>query len=189
MIGLKDFLAQLVMELQRADIPYMICGSLSSGVHGESRSTNDVDIIVAPTEEQLNQLVKAFDPHYYISEDAAIEAFRNRTMFNVIDAQSGLKADIILQKMQPYHQEEFRRRRPESFMGIEVIVSSPEDTILSKLVWAKAGDSERQLRDALGVAAVQGDALDKAYMRKWAKELKVEEILEKVLSEAKKLGA
>jgi hypothetical protein len=65
--------------------------------------------------------------------------------------------------------------------GVRVQVVSPEDAILSKLEWAKESESERQLRDAAGVAATQGDRLDFEYLRKWAADLGVSDLLEKIL--------
>ena len=73
-------------------------------------------------------------------------------------------------------------------MGIEVAVQSPEDTILSKLSWGKDSGSEMQYRDALGVALQQWQNLDQEYLRRWAAELDVSELLEKVLTEAARLA-
>ena len=58
---------------------------------------------------------------------------------------------------------------------------SPEDIILNKLEWYKAGNqvSERQWLDVLGVIKVQGDSLDLDYLKHWAKELDVLDLLEK----------
>ena len=61
---------------------------------------------------------------------------------------------------------------------MSVYVASPEDTILSKLQWAKMSGSERQTRDALRVYEMQRDGLDEAYLARWAVELGVEELLE-----------
>ena len=72
-------------------------------------------------------------------------------------------------------------------MGLTALVASPEDTILSKLEWARMGSSERQMRDARGVAALQLDRLDLAYLRRWAAELGVADRLEQVLCEAEQL--
>ena len=69
-------------------------------------------------------------------------------------------------------------------MGVRVMVVSPEDAVLSKLEWAAEGESERQFRDALGVAAMRGTDLDTAYLRKWAPALGVGELLERLLREA-----
>lgn len=59
--------------------------------------------------------------------------------------------------------------------------------ILSKLIWSKMDQSERQFRDAPGVAAVQWGKLDKNHLTKWAKKINVEDLLNRVLEEAAKL--
>lgn len=62
-----------------------------------------------------------------------------------------------------------------------VFVSSPEDTILMKLKWAKeCGGSEKQFLDASGVYEVQAGVLDEGYLDAWAKILSVSEELQKV---------
>jgi hypothetical protein len=54
-----------------------------------------------------------------------------------------------------------------------------------KLLWYRAGgeQSERQWNDLRGIRAVQGEALDQAYMQQWARELKVNDLLERLFSE------
>lgn len=59
------------------------------------------------------------------------------------------------------------------FPGVLVAIASPEDTILSKLEWARrAGRSEKQLEDAAGVLALN-PGIDHAYVERWAGELGV----------------
>jgi hypothetical protein len=168
----------------------MISGSLGSSLHGEPRATNDIDLIIDPTESQLNALIQSLieDEGYYVSPEAAQEAFRKRSIFNVIDNQTGWKADLIIRKNRPFSLEEFKRQISANILGIRVSAVSPEDAILSKLEWSKEGESERQFRDALGVAVVQWESLDKEYLRKWAKELSVEQLLETLLSSAEKIS-
>jgi len=170
----KDFLARLVMKLENAGIPYMISGSLGSSLHGEPRATNDIDLVIAPTARQLDIFVQSLGEGYYVNGEAAQEAFRDRATFNVIDYQAGWKADLIFRRNRPFSLEEFRRR-----------IQGNEDAILSKLEWF--GESERQFRDAQGVAVVQWDTLDKEYLRKWARELNVEDLLENLLRNAEEL--
>ena len=183
----KDFLARLVAKLEDSGISYMISGSLGSSLHGEPRATNDIDLIITPTAAQLNTFVQSLSEDYYVSPETAQEAFRDQSVFNVIDYQTGWKADLIIRKNRAFSFEEFGRRISANILGVAVAVISPEDAILSKLEWSKESKSELQFRDALGVAIVQWESLDKEYLRKWARELGVENLLETLLSNAEKL--
>ena len=44
--------------------------------------------------------------------------------------------------------------------------------------------SERQWHDVLGIMKVQGDLIDKEYLRNWAAELKILDLLEKAFEDA-----
>jgi hypothetical protein len=175
-----EFIQVICAALDNAGIPYMIGGSVASSIHGPQRSTNDVDIVVAPTPAQLDQFLAAVS-EFYVSRPAALEAHRRRSMFNVIDMPSGHKADLIFLKERPYSETELNRRVRIRFAGQEIFVASPEDVILSKLEWSKLGESERQFRDAVGVALIQGPHLDIGYLEKWAVELGVVEGLHELL--------
>ena len=63
--------------------------------------------------------------------------------------------------------------------------SSPEDIILAKLELYRLGGevSERQWRDILGVLKTCSGELSLEYLRKWANELKVSDLLERALKE------
>ena len=56
-----------------------------------------------------------------------------------------------------------------------------EEVLLHKLLWNRLTPSERQLGDAAGVVAVQGATLDVDYLHHWAAELKVDEVLRRLL--------
>ena len=105
-------------------------------------------------------------------------------MFNIIDMESGWKADLIIRKPRAFSREEFDRRRRVDLFGHGFWVVSPEDVILSKLEWIKDRKSEVQYADALGVAVVQYHSLDHRYLQKWATELGVADSLDRVLKEA-----
>jgi uncharacterized protein (DUF1330 family) len=181
----KQFLARLLAALEKTGIPYMITGSVGSSIYGEPRATRDVDLIIAPTERQLRDFVRDISPDYYVSLDAALDALKNRAMFNVIDGHTSWKADFIICKNALYEKEKFERRLSGEFLGLPLVVATPEDIILSKLNWSKATASEMQVRDAAGIVRLQGDRLDLAYLRRWAKSLGVEDLLEKLLGEEK----
>ena len=185
MTSQEDFLERLIKKLDEQNIPYMLSGSVSSSLHGQPRATNDADIVIAPAEEQLIAFVKSLGDDYYVNPDAARDAFKSNSVFNVIDIQNSWKADLIIRKNRPFSREEFQRRQKANIMGLDAWVVSPEDVILSKLEWAKNNKSSQQFQDALGVATVRYDHLDRDYLHKWAKELQVESSLERLLKQAK----
>jgi len=183
----QDFLKKLVKILENVEISYMLSGSIASSFHGKPRATNDVDIIIAPTAEQIQALAKSLGKDYYINLQTAQEALKQNSMFNVIDIQSGYKADFIIRKKRPFSHQEFERRRSVNMMGLSICILSPEDVILSKLEWSKDSDSPQQFRDALSVAVVQWEKLDWGYLHKWAVELGITNQLEELFNQAKSL--
>jgi hypothetical protein len=186
MIEHKEFLMRLIHSLETADISYMLAGSIGSSFFGHPRSTNDIDVVIAPTESQLSNLVKLLEKDCYLSSETAQNALRDKTSFNVIDNQTGSKADLIIRKNRPFSHEEFRRRRRISIPELEIWILSPEDAILSKLEWMKGRESDVQYRDAFDVMMVQWDNLDWDYLHHWALALGVAEALECLEAEAKK---
>jgi hypothetical protein len=72
----------------------------------------------------------------------------------VIDYATGWKIDFILPPFDEFHTEEFERRKRVDFNGTEVVVVSPEDIILAKLLWARAGQSEKPNRGRCGGVAI-----------------------------------
>lgn len=184
----QDFFAGLLAKLESAGIPYMITGSFASSFHGEPRASNDADIVIAPTWEQLESFLRSLGSDYYADPDTARDAFRRKKMFNIIDNLRGWKADLIIRKDRDFSREEFRRRVSGRINGLTAAMASPEDVILAKLEWAARGESDLQFRDALGVAAAQWGRLDKTYLKKWGRELKIGRLLENLLEEAEKLA-
>lgn len=183
----QDFLKRIIEKLQTAEISYMISGSLGSSFHGKPRTTNDIDIVIEADEKKLMAFVKSLGDGYYVSEDAARKAFFNTSTFNIVDFSTGYKADLIVKKKRAFSREEFARRKPAEIIGEHLYIVSAEDSILSKLEWAKKGESERQFNDAVGVAEVQWGNLDLDYLKKWAKELDLVALLDRLLTEVQKL--
>lgn len=185
MITQKEFLERLTGLLDKAGIPYMVAGSMSSSLHGRPRATQDADVVIDPTEDQLGSFIALLEQGYYISREAALDALHHRTMFNVIDLEGGWKADLIICKDRPFSRQEFDRRRQIDVAGKMLWVVSPEDIILNKLEWMRGRESEVQYSDALGVAVTQWGNLDLGYLHTWAEQLGIENMLIRLLKEAR----
>ena len=174
--GLKPLLERIVAALTSAGIPYMVVGSFASMIHGDLRSTFDLDLVVDPSAEQLQALLQQLpEDQFYVDHDVARDALRRRGMFNVIDNATGWKIDFVIRKARPFSVEELRRRVPGVLRGVAVHAATPEDTIIAKLEWSKAGGSDRQLEDVAGILRVSGPTLDLAYIERWVEELELRE--------------
>ena len=178
----QDALLRVVRALEIEAIPYMVTGSLASSYHGRPRSTHDADIVIDPAEAQLARLVRRLSALGFHADAAQSEdAFRRRQQFSVIDVESASKVELIIRKDRPFSRAELERRQmAELSPGVPVALASAEDTILSKLEWARSsGGPEKQLMDARGIVEVTGD-LDRDYLERWARELGVLDLWQEI---------
>ena len=100
-----------------------------------------------------------------------MEAFDHQGQFNVIVLASGWKVNLILRKNRAFSHSDFERRELATIEDAQIFVATAEDTIVAKLEWAGAGESERQLRDVAGILELRGSTLDLAYIERWVAEL------------------
>jgi hypothetical protein len=97
--------------------------------------------------------------------------------------------DVFIRKERPFDRVQFQRRVEQLFATNpeqKAFMTTAEDIILAKLEWYRLGNgiSDRQWRDILGVLKVQAGRLDLDYLRKWAQELKVADLLQRALKES-----
>ena len=167
---------QIIGALDQARIAYMVVGSFASNLYGTGRGTQDIDLVVSATPEQIRTLLGAFPANqYYFDLDTALTACRRNDMFNILDMDSGWKIDIIFEKPSAYHRQAFQRRTAAEIDQVPLFAATAEDTIISKLEWAKMGESSRQIEDVAGILNVSGPSLDHAYIDKWVDSLDLTE--------------
>ncbi len=189
--NVPDILAAItpiVEALEELGIPYHIGGSVASSLYGLPRLTIDADLVADLRMEHVRPLVKQLETDYYIDGDMIRDAIRRQSSFNLIHQDTILKVDIFIPKSRLFDQEELRRAQQEVLSeGTRPFnIASPEGTILNKLEWYRMGGevSDRQWNDILGVLKVQGTNLDMAYLRRWAANLSVTDLLERALVDA-----
>ncbi len=179
-------LSHLLSVLNNNHIDYMVTGSIVSSLQGEPRATHDVDIVVSIKESSIPALIEAFPPpKYYLDATSIKEAIECKSMFNLIDTEEGDKTDFWILTEEPFDKSRFDRKYEENVFGFLMKISTPEDTILAKLRWAKlSGGSEKQFTDALRVYEVQYGILDQSYLKNWVNQLQVNELWNKLINEA-----
>ncbi len=164
----------------------MLTGSFASSAHGTPRATQDIDLVIAPTRTSLLRLLEQLpSSEFYVSKVAALAALSRRSQFNVIEVESGWKVDLIIRKARPFSLAEFDRRSLLDIGGVELFMATAEDTVISKLEWAKLGGSDRQIEDVAGIVRMQGENLNVDYLENWVKSLG----LEKEWNEAREQAA
>lgn len=181
--------ASITAVLEGLGVRYLIGGSLASSVHGEPRSTNDVDLLVDFHTEHVGPFVEALRSDYYVSEPAIREAVRSGYHFNVIHMNAAVKVDLFLAGDDLFNLERLDTRQaiqlptePE----IRVYVDTAEHSVLRKLEWFRRGGevSERQWRDVVAILRIQGARLDRSRLGTWAPRLGVADLLDRALEEA-----
>lgn len=161
--------------LDDVGIPYFVSGSFASSAHGVPRSTNDIDVVIAPSRAQLRALLERFPAADFAKDqDDALDALARQSSFQVIDYATMWKIDFLLKQSNEFDQARFERRGIVEIAGVPLYAASAEDILLTKLWWAKLGESERQIRDAAGILTVQRESLDMTYIDDWVARLELE---------------
>jgi hypothetical protein len=186
-----DVLQRVISKLEELRIPYMVSGSAASSFHAFVRTTQDGDLVVALGRDQVEKFAAAFAPEFYLDRASIRLALQTGGSFNLIHLESSLKIDFFPLRNRVFSQQEFSRRQPRLLLKesiAPVYVATAEDTILSKLEWFRAGGevSENQWKDVAGILKVQAGSLNLAYLKQWAHELHVEDLLEKAIKESER---
>ncbi len=179
---------RVTQVLEKLNIPYLISGSLASTLYGMVRTTQDSDIVAEMKPEHLLPFVAALQDEFYMDDEMIAESIQRHSSFNIIHRESMFKVDVFIPKPRLFLQSQLERAQRQTFYfesEVSAKFSSPEDTILAKLEWYRLGGevSDRQWRDILGVLKTRSSELDLDYLRKWANELKVNDLMERALKE------
>ena len=170
-------------RLDALGVAWVTGGSIASSVHGEPRSTQDVDMVVALLDRHVTPFAKAIGRDYYVDADAMRLAVTSGESFNAVHFASAIKVDFFVAGDDPFEEERLRSRQRIEMPNGVLYVDTAEHTLLRKLEWyRRRGEvSERQCRDVQAIARIQGDRLDLEHLRLWAARLGVLDLLERVL--------
>ncbi len=181
----KRLLVNIARILNRLKIPYIVTGGIAVLVWGRPRFTADIDIVVELKESDIDRLERnllKIGKSGYVDIDLMRDALKNKSEFNFIDGETGVKVDFwLLKEGDSFDAVRMKRRVSKKIFGEKVYFSSAEDLILMKLSWYKISPSERHLDDVKSIFSISGNKLDMKYLNKWAKKLDVLKILNKLL--------
>lgn len=166
-------------RLDAAGIAYMVTGSIASGHYAQPRFTRDIDLVVELQPSDAERIVALFQGEFDCSVEAIRAAIVRESLFNLIHVDAVAKVDFVVRKSTTYCLEEFARRRTATIDGQRISMVSPEDLVLSKLLWAGESHSAVQLRDVRQILSAH-TPLDWEYLDRWAAQLGVVDLLREV---------
>lgn len=170
--------------LENIGIPYVITGGVAVSVWGRTRYTADIDIVLKISAEKIKQLVENLlninkGNYLDIEKNVSVHVLKQKGSFNFIHSDSGLKVDFMIAKDDEISALELKRAVIKKFEGQKISFISPEDLILSKLLWHKESNSTRHLEDIESVLKIT--KIDLGYIKKWAIRQSTNEIFENLL--------
>jgi hypothetical protein len=81
-----ETLKKITAALDRVGVEYMLSGSFASSHYGLPRSSQDVDLVIHATRDQLKSFLEELPGDaYYADAEAALSALQRQSMFNLID--------------------------------------------------------------------------------------------------------
>ena len=185
-MGPSDLLRRFVAVLERLNLPYLITGSMATIAYGEPRFTNDIDVVVALPADCVDDFCASFpEDEYYCYREAVVQAVRDHFQFNIIHFESGLKFDVIVPDASDFNRSRLARGvRLPAGNDFDAWFASPEDVIIKKLEFFRAGGSEKHIRDIIGVLKMDPGRIDREYMSAWTNRLGLADIWQDVVRRA-----
>ena len=163
-------LQKIVQVFDKESLPYMIVGGFALSYYNRFRFTADIDCVLQMHPHNIEKIVKHF-PDWMPFLEAFQENAERGILFNLTDFSTGVKYDIMLYQDNDYNWTAFERRRFVDFMNVKCYISSPEDLIISKLMWYGASKSAKQLEDIKFL--LQEDSLNLQYLEIWITRLNI----------------
>lgn len=168
----------ILRRLGLLGVRYYITGAEALGVWAEPRQTRDMDIVLELDRSGYEARLRPAFVDAYLVNDVIDSG--GHAMGGVIHTMELARADLVLSRRDPWSRAALDRRREldDPVLGTTWFIS-PEDLVLAKLLWSDGGSSERQVRDVTSILRT-GPDLDWMYLRRYAPEVGVVDLLERL---------
>lgn len=176
----------VVDAFEKAGIPYMIVGSFSSNMYGLPRSTLDADFVVQLGHRTAQVLMPFLGSDFILDSQMSFETVTATSRYNIVHPRTKFKIELfLLHENDPYDQLRFSRRRLGHLDGRPVFAPSPEDVIVTKLLWGKRGSRQKDMDDIRNVLIVMPpETLDLPYILHWTTQHGTREAFESLRQQA-----
>jgi hypothetical protein len=179
-------LSQVWKILEPLNKPMAVLGGIALASWGHSRFTQDVDILMAVEDKNINEVVELArnsgmrtkrEPPAISLGDIQLVQF----LFEPPETYLDLQVDLLFASSE-YHLQALERRVPAELpsLDVDLMVLSCEDLALLKLLAGRLID----LADTATLLRMNRDTLDLEYLRKWTSQLELDDEMRQVWNEA-----
>jgi hypothetical protein len=103
----NNTLYDCVGRFDRLNIAYMLTGSMALVHYAIPRMTADIDIVIEVNSADVEKIIEAFEPDYYVPHGTVQQAVLHHSMFNLLHQRSLIKIDCIIRKNDEYQKLAF----------------------------------------------------------------------------------
>jgi hypothetical protein len=170
----------MVDALESSGVPYMVVGSLSSNFYGVPRSTQDADFVIQLEGRTVADVLRHLGPEFELDEQMSFETVTATRRYKLSVVGTRFEIELFVLSGEAHDQCRFSRRRRVALLGRQAFLASPEDVVITKLMWSLQGSRSKDRDDVRNVLAVQSDNLDWDYVRRWCREHGTLELLNEI---------
>lgn len=179
MHGVKRTALAFDRACKAADVQYVFIGGIAVMAWGQPRATTDVGTMVRLDRDLIDRFADALkEQGLDVSVKDFVDALEDTSHVTVFDSETAFHVDVKI-ATKSEEPAEISDAVVVSLAGGEVNVARAEDVIAFKLSFGSAQD----LQDARSILSRQADDLDHDRLRQTAIRLKVESVLDVLLSE------
>lgn len=178
----------VMQTLDDTGVPWMLTGSLAANLYMIPRSTQDADFVLQADAPSWHRVLAGLPPGVTHDPQMRFETITATTRYDLVVAGTNFRIELFNLSDDAHDLERFRRRMAKAVLGRTVFVPTPEDVVIQKLRWAKAGQRRKDIDDAVGVLAMQYDALCWPYVEHWSEAHGTSEMLAELREEVRKAG-
>lgn len=182
-IGQRDILLSIAKSLNQYHISYLLTGSFAVSYYGIPRATHDIDFVIEIHKTNLDKLkacLEKLSKDYLFNKSELENMSGSSFQFNIYHPETGIKVDFWIVKNTEFEGSKFKRKKEIPIDKQKIYFISPEDLVLTKLLWNKKIKSERHLKDCKGILEIQENKLDYVYLKYWVKKLKISKLYSQI---------
>jgi hypothetical protein len=157
----------VIDALNTMGVSYMIVGSFASNFYGVPRATQDADFVLLMRPGLIEELIGRLGPQFRFDPQLSFETVTGTHRYVICTSTGDFYVELFRLADDEYDQERFRRRCRVQLWDHETCIPTPEDVIVTKLLWAHRAGRTKDVNDARGVVLVHSDRLDWDYIERW----------------------